>query len=45
VNDEHRVSKTTINWICEVVNKQRFHSQCRAASREQSNAAADIANR
>ena len=45
VNDEHQVSNTTINWICEVVNKQRVHSQCRAPSGEQSNAAADVANR
>ena len=45
VNDEHRVSYTTINWICEVVDKQRVHSQCRTPGGEQSNAAADVANR
>src|SRR5262249_4516449 len=45
VDDEHRVSHTTINWICEVVDKQRVHSQCCAPSGEQSNAAADVANR
>src|SRR5215468_9270007 len=45
VDDEHRVSHTTINWICEVVDKQCVHSQCRAPSGEQSNATANVANR
>src|SRR5437763_681996 len=45
VNDEHRVSHTTINWICEIVDKQSVHSQCRAPSGEQPNTAADVANR
>jgi hypothetical protein len=45
VNDEHRISHTTIDGICEVVDKQRVHSQCRAPNGEQSNTAADVANR
>src|SRR5262249_61468828 len=45
VNDKHRASHATVNWICEIVNKQRVHSQCRAPSGEQSNAATDVANR
>ena len=45
VDDKHRLSHTTINWICEIVDKQRVHSQCRTPGGEQSNAAADVANR
>jgi len=45
VNDERRISHMTIDWICEVVDKQHVHSQCRAPNGEQSNAAADVANR
>src|SRR5262249_16047161 len=45
VDDEHRASHPTINCICEVVNKQRVHSQCCAPSGEQSNPATNVANR
>ena len=45
VYDENRVSYNAIHWICEVVDKHRIHSQRCAPGREQSNAAADVANR